>query len=370
MAINLKDIKAKLVESLSEQLDEIRVNNRLFLDLNSCSGLKKTEQLLPRTGPKRDELSSYISETPILDFVTEAIDKLLEKDEKFDTSSVYRPLREMSGFTDLSSTAERIITDFETLPWDYRIAFPLHNSFGKRFAKTLKTFELSEEISLATPGDDTAKNFPTKLAKPPTPAATMSLADVALALHFGSQLPDWDPSDTYMIVTVKGFLGYNTQTVPMQNAIVCLKALAGMGLALGLFHQKYSHSDAEQPLHPIIHRKIGPIQVLQLSSALPQGIQETLEGLAIDNSEGRTSDKATADFVNEKLRAISAVMSAKNRQIITAAQWFFDSHCQTDELLSFVQAAVVLEILLGEEDPNEREKISLVQLLSIAARIS
>ena len=37
------------------------------------------------------------------------------------------------------------------------------------------------------------------------------------------------------------------------------------------------------------------------------------------------------------------------RRILLAAQWLFDSYGGTDEMLSFVQAAVVLEILLGDK---------------------
>jgi hypothetical protein len=39
--------------------------------------------------------------------------------------------------------------------------------------------------------------------------------------------------------------------------------------------------------------------------------------------------------------------------LLLAAQWLFDSCTAEDEILAFVQAVVVLEILLGDETPSE-----------------
>ena len=51
-----------------------------------------------------------------------------------------------------------------------------------------------------------------------------------------------------------------------------------------------------------------------------------------------------------RLRDIAAVFSAerKGESITLASQWLFDSHAGRDELLSFIQAMVVLEIILGD----------------------
>lgn len=57
-------------------------------------------------------------------------------------------------------------------------------------------------------------------------------------------------------------------------------------------------------------------------------------------------------FAQTVLAQIAVILSAPEqakRRIVLAAQWLFDSYCGTDELLSFVQAAVVMEILLGDK---------------------
>ena len=49
-------------------------------------------------------------------------------------------------------------------------------------------------------------------------------------------------------------------------------------------------------------------------------------------------------------------------KIILASQWLFDSYCGNNELLSFVQTTVVLEILLG--DKTSSDAVGLQRLLS------
>jgi hypothetical protein len=45
-----------------------------------------------------------------------------------------------------------------------------------------------------------------------------------------------------------------------------------------------------------------------------------------------------------------------------AAQWLFDSHCGSDELLRFVQTMIVMEILLG--DKAATDIVGLSELMS------
>ncbi len=48
----------------------------------------------------------------------------------------------------------------------------------------------------------------------------------------------------------------------------------------------------------------------------------------------------------------SVFRSANGKSLRLSARWLFDSHCGRDELLSYVQATVAIEILLGDEDAD------------------
>ena len=77
------------------------------------------------------------------------------------------------------------------------------------------------------------------------------------------------------------------------------------------------------------------------------------------------TDQRKIGWAVYQLRRMHSVFSSgdgdKGARIVRASQWFFDSHTGQDELLSFVQSMVVLEILLGEKRPSE--EIGLSELL-------
>lgn len=73
--------------------------------------------------------------------------------------------------------------------------------------------------------------------------------------------------------------------------------------------------------------------------------------------------KALLYWVRYVLSRMKAVLSAGDRAkgILLACQWLFQARTSRDELLAYVHAMVVLEILLGEDD--FRNDISLGELL-------
>jgi hypothetical protein len=62
------------------------------------------------------------------------------------------------------------------------------------------------------------------------------------------------------------------------------------------------------------------------------------------------NDEQKQGWATFVLNNMAAIFSSEKmaEQIILASQWFFDSDATGDELLAFVQAMVVLEIILGD----------------------
>jgi len=67
------------------------------------------------------------------------------------------------------------------------------------------------------------------------------------------------------------------------------------------------------------------------------------------------SDNLLEKWARNILSKIASVFKQehRSRRIILAGQWFFDSYCGVNELLSFVQTAVVMEILLGDKTVSD-----------------
>jgi hypothetical protein len=64
--------------------------------------------------------------------------------------------------------------------------------------------------------------------------------------------------------------------------------------------------------------------------------------------------KKTA-WMRRRLQEIACVFQSKHNteKLRSAAQWLFDSYCGRNELLSFIQTAVVMEILLGDKSISD-----------------
>lgn len=81
-----------------------------------------------------------------------------------------------------------------------------------------------------------------------------------------------------------------------------------------------------------------------------------LSGLQMHDLEGRLEgDEERLRWAEGALNNIAVVFSAsqKAEPIVLASQWLFDSHASRDELLAFVQAMVVLEIILGDKKVSD-----------------
>jgi hypothetical protein len=76
-----------------------------------------------------------------------------------------------------------------------------------------------------------------------------------------------------------------------------------------------------------------------------------LNGLKLTAFEKLDTDEKRVAWHMRNLHEIRAVFSsgAKGNPILLAAQWFLESQTGRDELLNYVQAMVVLEILLGDQ---------------------
>ena len=72
------------------------------------------------------------------------------------------------------------------------------------------------------------------------------------------------------------------------------------------------------------------------------------------------NDEEKSTWVAYRLKYINDVFTHTPQaiNIIRSAQWYFDSYCGDDELLSYIQATVALEILLGDKKISKKTGLS------------
>jgi hypothetical protein len=336
-----------LSEKIAKRLPEIRVQNKMFLESWSAGNLRNVESTIPQTGSIKEKLEQYIGEAPVSDFVYETISKELHQGQQFDSESASIPLTQLDDYTNPEAIAKRLIYDFESLPWVYSLTIKLDNEFGSLFAKSLNEFAICDSLKLITPNDAFTKEFP-----PQSESESKEPGLASIFNYYQAGFQDWDKSSSYLQFKTNGFIGYYGETSPLRNTISRLKAFCGIGIALHLFTRNHAYSHLMVRSSVLIHRLIGSSWNVERTHDLETDLSEALSNLVLpDAAKNLKSEAEQTYWIQSRLGLIKSVFTheIEAEKVILASQWLFDSYCGSNELLSFVQMVVAMEILLGDK---------------------
>lgn len=167
-------------------------------------------------------------------------------------------------------------------------------------------------------------------------------------------LGKWDdPASVFLQVEEEGFIGPYGFSVPEQESRRTFRALLGLGIALGAFEVKRRTTLEHRKLSIYVHRRSD--QGWRVENRLDLNEEESRA------FQGTSLSAAIPPNWLEDMRAVFS-SGEKASSVVLASQWLFDSYTGSDQLLNFVQAMVVLEILLGEKAVSD--KIGLNELLA------
>ncbi len=345
--------KERLVEVIAEQLPNLSVNNRMFLDGRSAMPLLLAEKVIPNQGGIREKLNQYISESPIFDFVYESLSKELYERQEYDPETKELKLIEIEGYENPRLTAKRLVDEFDTLPWKYSFTIKFGNELSTLFADLIGCYQLSDSLRLIRPNEDFEKSYPLRSG---IEARDRSLfGELGLPSMFSP--PQWDRSSSYLQIEADGFVGKYGETYTVERAKSTLKSFCGLGIALRLFKINYKYRPTPPKAKFFVHREIDKRWIVDSAKKLDSDISSTFNDLVFHDFNGQldtNSKKST--WAKARLKEIKSVFSnsEKAEKIRLASQWLFDSHSGKNELLSFVQTVVALEILLGEKAVSDQ----------------
>jgi hypothetical protein len=336
----------RLMQVVVERLPGIKVKNRMFLDRRTAVMLLMAESTLPQSGVLHQNLQQYIGEMPFADFAIELLSQNLLREQKYDSGVEAVSLSEVQGYEDLNGVARYLVNEFESLPWKYSLSIELGNDFGELFAKALGSLEICDSAKVIAPNDEYAKLFPLKSG---IEALDRSLGGGLLNLF---SKPEWNANSAYLQIVANGFIGPYTETKPLEEAISLLKAFCGAAIALRLLKVEYSYRSFPAKSRFYVHRQIDDNWRIERVHELDTSVSDTLHDLVLHDLDGKLrSDDQKARWMEERLKEIGSLFGNRQRaqKILLGSQWLFDSYCGKNELLSFVQTVVVMEILLGEK---------------------
>jgi len=225
------DCKKRIIEIISEQLPNIVVNNKVFLDRKTSYLLFLVENALPAKGAVKNQSEKYIGEFPLYKFLTETLSKELYETQKYDSDHSSIKLTEIEGYKDPETVANRLINSFETLPWKYTLTIKFDDDFGKLFYESIKKFDISNSVRLICPDDQFKTDFP--LTSGVEARDRSILGGGLLGLGLGIFAPrEWNENATYFQIKVDGFIRKYSMTAPLEEAVSILKSFCGLSIAL------------------------------------------------------------------------------------------------------------------------------------------
>lgn len=346
--------QVQLRAALAEQLANASVRHGMFLTPISSGHFFLAQTALPTTGKLHARMQKLIGEAPFVDFVSGTLARELYESQEYRIEDGPVPLASIPAYSDLDGVANRLVAAFDSLPWKYTVTTPLPHAFSEVFCSNIGKLQLSDSVAIACGNNAFSDMFPLQsgIAKRDEALAGGGLLN---ALLIGNQ-PAWKPDRAYLQVIVEGFVGKFQTTEPLQEAISLLRAFFGLGLALRLFKTSTSYQAYPQREKLYIHHQVDEAWIVEDTHELESHRSETIRDSKLHNLEGSldTVGKQAA-WMSRKLAEIGVVLRANERarNIVLGAQWLFDSHCGSDELLQFVQAAVVVEILLGDKAASD-----------------
>lgn len=362
MALNLHpSCRARLQEGLLNALQQIVASNGMFLDRSSMGSLDALEAVLPQAGKLHDQLVEYVDDWPFSEFISDMLAQELWEMNKYIFESSPK-LMEIPGYEDPAAVSERLLNQFESLPWQYQITIPLPRAIDELLAPEDNVVDLGRGIRLVRAGEEFAADFP--LASP-NKRREQRLAGTEHSLLTIDNPPTWDAGRLYVQAAAEGFIGQYGNTGAAANAERLVRAVFGMGLAHRLFDHKPAYNPTPERSTVFVHcrgddGKWEPITRYPLDDRA----WRVLSSLVMHDLEGTLKPEQRRGFCLYNLNNIGAALKSGKvaEPTLLAAQWFFDSFGEVDPLLPFIQCTVVLEIILG--DKSAADEIGISELIS------
>ncbi|MCA6112043.1 HEPN domain-containing protein [Bradyrhizobium cenepequi] len=362
MALDLHpNAKARITEIVAGALPLIDVDHGKYISRASEGVLLivMADRALPQRGPIHDALLAYVDDYPLVEFILDTLAIELQSAE-YQKEPARKKLAELPGYENSAEVAARLISQFEALPNQYRITCPLPKALWGCLPddKNQWTFETTSSRLVRT-SKELSDLLPLKVQD-----------DKEKAQLFGGGLLSslltgpltWEENAVHIQMDIEGFIGPYGGSVPDLEARRFIRSVCGLGLALRLFQ-----INSNYPLYPpkygyFVHRKNNEEnwraeRKLELDDRISWGLEKLEMGDLVNTPEKH------AHWCPRILEEMAHVIAAGKRAepIMLASQWYFDSATGSDPLLPFIQAMVVLEILLGDKAASK--EIGLNELL-------
>lgn len=353
------ECKARLIDALADGLRGVNTQHGMFIErMSAFISLFVADRVIPR-GKVRDQLVSYVGDYPILEFVSDVLSRELRELDRYHADDPTVKLTDIEGYADTRALAGRLVEQIEALPWQYTLTAALPQALSEALGH-IGEYALSPTVRIVRPDASFAARYPLNSASEKRHAR----------IHQGPLLlgtpqdVQWDGKVAHIQIEATGFIGPYGGSGPTLEVSRSFKSICGLGLALRLFQIKRMYQPYTPKIYLYVHRRDENGWQIDNRLELDDETSRLMHELSIETLDGQLDTVEKKEGWAKKIVAgMRTVFSAgpKGNSLLLAAQWLFDGFTGRDELLNFVRAMVVLEILLG--DGNKDDEIGLGELL-------
>jgi hypothetical protein len=145
-------------------------------------------------------------------------------------------------------------------------------------------------------------------------------------------------------------------TTCAESASATLKSILGVLLALRAFRIEDVYSATTIKQRAYVHQRVNGKWEMYEGFELDEAVSNAIANLRLDTlNDAFKNDAEKRGFLRNRLSFLARTMAdlPVNERVLLAGRWLLDSHSGKNELLSFVQATVALEILLGDKHVSD-----------------
>ena len=346
-------LQKRIAGPLGTTLADADVWGNCMLSSETRSRIQELDGLLPTHGPQHDRLDAIIGPHPLSQFV---IGRLEEGFRALLYDEGTRKLITYEGYDDPIAAAIRLAKEFSALPHHYIYSIPLTGIFRDAIPDNHK-LPFSPDVRIVGGGDLLTGWLPLKTGD-----------DKIDDYIFGKGIApigwrtDW--SGTFLLVNTEGYGADRTENEGDQRVIESIKSFFGLYMAHNLIERRYTPVRPAGRVRVTVHRAESGKYNLYRQFTLDDASSALIHELHFDDQKGQ--------FDNERMkRALVTELGAQVAKAFTggpeaekvrlAGRWLFDSYAGGNQLMSFLQAMIVLEIILGDKATSD--KIGLGELL-------
>lgn len=318
LRLSLK-LKNELVSQMCVTLEECLLANE-SIDYSSIQSLWYGLETFQKNKEAYEQIDKFGDGSTFINFFLDSLDRRLRNLKGQGVDLRDGALTELHHFANVKVLAETLLSEFISLPWKYEIFINLPSTVAKCFYDTSRDGVIGDSIAIISENSMTVK------------------PDDSLFV----EKPRW-----YLQVKTEGYVNSLLQGRTLSGAISLFKSFLGLSLVMELVEtQRAFMSHLPETSVIVCQEDNGELKKVK-ETKLP--ISTRLFTLKHQKNAAERPYLISYPFQEQ---------NKENKQLLLAAEWFFEGCTGNEDLWSYVRLMVTMEILLDSDQGRVVESLS------------